>query len=129
AAAFTLVAALAAVAAPAIADAIGGPAATAITWRRLPVAGLLMMFVWAVLYWALPDVQQRFRFLTPGAVVGVLIWLVASWGFSLYARNFGSYDATYGALGGVIVMLLWMYISATALLLGAEINAILEHAS
>lgn len=129
AAAFTLVAALAAVAAPAIADAIGGPAATAITWLRLPVAGLLMMFVWAVLYWALPDVQQRFRFLTPGAVVGVLIWLVASWGFSLYARNFGSYDATYGALGGVIVMLLWMYISATALLLGAEINAILEHAS
>ena len=79
--------------------------------------------------WALPDVEQRFRFITPGSVVGVLIWMAASWGFSVYVRNFGSYDATYGALGGVIVLLLWMWISAQALLLGAEINAILEHES
>jgi len=129
AAAFALAAALVAVAAPAVANAIGGPAATAIDWLRLPVAGLLMMFVWAVLYWALPDVEQRFRFITPGSVVGVLIWMAASWGFSVYVRNFGSYDATYGALGGVIVLLLWMWISAQALLLGAEINAILEHES
>lgn len=129
AAAFTLAATLVAVAAPAVANSIGGPVGTAVNWLRLPVAGLVVMFVWAVLFWALPDAKQRFKFLTPGAVVGVLIWVAASWGFSVYVRNFGSYDATYGALGGVIVMLLWMYISAQALLLGAEINSVIEHAS
>ncbi len=122
-------AALIAVAAPAAAAAVGGPLGTAITWLRLPVAGLLMMFVWALLYWALPDVEQKFKFLSPGAIVGVVIWVSASWAFSLYVKNFGSYDATYGALGGVIVMLLWMWISSQVLLLGAEINAILEHES
>lgn len=126
AAVFFVGAALIAVAAPAVAGALGGPLATAITWLRLPVAGLLMVGLIAVLYWALPAAPQRFRLVSPGAVAAVAIWLVASWGFSLYVRNFGSYDATYGALGGVIVLLLWMWISAQALLLGAEINAILE---
>ncbi len=128
-AAIGICAALVAIAAPAVAQAVGGPLGAAITWLRLPIAGLIMMFVWALLYWALPDAQQKFKFITPGSVIGVLIWVAASWGFSVYVRNFGNYDATYGALGGVIVMLLWMWISAQALLLGAEINAILEHES
>ncbi|WIG98094.1 YihY/virulence factor BrkB family protein [Myxococcus sp. SDU36] len=102
---------------------------TVLMWLRLPVAGLLMMSLWAVLYFVLPDVKQRFRFITPGSVVGVLIWVLASWGFSQYVANFGSYDVNYGAIGGVIVMLLWMWISAQVILLGAEINAILEHRS
>lgn len=116
------------VAAP-IAEALGGPVGTALSWLRMPVAALLMMFVWALLYWALPDVEQRFRFITPGSIIGVLGWALASWGFSLYVKNFANYAGTYGALGGIIVMLLWVWISAQMLLLGAEINALLEHVS
>ena len=129
AAVVALTAAVAAVAVPAIADKIGGPAGTAIVWLRLPVAGVLMMLLWAVLYYALPDVEQKFKFITPGSVIGVVVWVAASYGFSKYVTNFGKYDATYGALGGIIVMLLWMWISAQVLLLGAEINAIIEHKS
>ncbi len=124
-----LVAALVAVAAGPIGEAIGGPLGTALTWLRLPVAGALMMFLWAALYYALPDVEQEFKFITPGSVAGVVLWVVASWGFSTYVANFGSYEATYGSVGGVIVMLLWMYISSLALLAGAEVNAVIEHLS
>lgn len=129
AAVLSIVAALGMVAVPAFADKLGQPLSTVVLVLRWPVAGLLIMFVWALLYYFCPDVKQKFRFITPGSVVGVVLWLVASWGFSLYVRNFGKYDATYGALGGVIVMLLWMWISAQVLLLGAEVNAILEHRS
>lgn len=122
-----ILATLAAVATPAVADAVGGPIGTAILWLRIPVAALLVMFVWAVAYYVLPDVEQRFKFITPGSVIGVVIWLIASLGFSLYVANFGKYDATYGSLGGVIVMLLWMWISSQVLLIGAEINAVIEH--
>jgi membrane protein len=128
-AALALVAALVAVATPAIATRLGQPLGTVVTLARLPVAGLLMMLVWAGLYYLLPDVQQKFKFLTFGSIVGVIIWVLASYGFSKYVANFGSYDANYGALGGVIVMLMWMWISAQVILLGAEINAILEHKS
>jgi membrane protein len=126
---FALGAALLAVATPAIAELLPSPLGTVLTWLRLPIAGLLMMFLWAVLYYVLPDVQQKFKFITPGSVVGVIVWVLASYGFSVYVTNFGKYDATYGALGGVVVMLLWMWISAQVLLAGAEINAILEHKS
>jgi membrane protein len=114
---------------PIVGKAMGGPLESVITWLRFPVAGALMMFLWAVLYWVLPDVEQKFKFITPGSVVGVGLWLLASWGFSVYVNNFGKYEATYGALGGVIVMLLWMWISSQVLLLGAEVNSVLEHAS
>ncbi|MDY7229557.1 YihY/virulence factor BrkB family protein [Hyalangium rubrum] len=124
-----IVAAAIAVAAPALADKLGAPFSTLVVWLRLPVAGVLMMFLWAVLYYALPDVKQKFKFITPGSVVGVVIWVIASWGFSKYVANFGSYDVNYGAIGGVIVMLLWMWITSQVILLGAEINAILEHRS
>jgi membrane protein len=122
-----LFAGLVAIAAAPIASAIGGPLGTAIVWLRLPVAGLVMMLLWALLYYALPDVEQEFKFITPGSVFGVAVWLIASWGFALYVANFGKYEATYGSVGGIIVMLLWMYISSVVLLVGAEVNAIIEH--
>jgi membrane protein len=124
-----LVAAVSAVAAEPVAKAIGGPIGTAIVWLRLPVAGIVMMLLWALLYYALPDVQQKFKFITPGSVMGVVIWVLASWGFSKYVANFGSYDKTYGSIAGVIVLLLWMWISSVVMLLGAETNAIIEHRS
>jgi membrane protein len=127
--ALALLAGLVAIAAAPLASAIGGPLGTAITWLRLPVAGLVVMLLWALLYYALPDVEQRFRFITPGSVIGVVVWVVASWGFSLYVANFGKYEAVYGSVGGVIVMLLWMYISSVVLLAGAEVNAVIEHKS
>ncbi len=129
AAVLSIIAAVVAVATPPLAAKLGGPFPTLVTWLRLPVAGLVMMFLWAVLYYVLPDVKQRFRFITLGSVVGVIIWVLASWGFSVYVANFGSYNVNYGAIGGVIVLLLWMWISAQVILLGAEINAIIEHRS
>jgi membrane protein len=127
--ALALLAALVAIAAAPLASWIGGPIGTAIGWLRLPVAGLVMMFLWALIYYVLPDVEQRFRFITPGSVFGVVVWVLASWAFSRYVASFGSYDKTYGSLGGVIVLLLWMWISSLVLLVGAEMNALVEHAS
>ncbi|MCP3098524.1 YihY/virulence factor BrkB family protein [Myxococcus sp. K15C18031901] len=129
AAVVAIVAALAAVVTPALARKLPEPASSIAQWLRLPVAGLLMMFLWAMLYYVLPNVKQRFRFITPGSVVGVIIWVVASWAFSKYVANFGKYDVNYGAIGGVIVLLLWMWLSSQVVLLGAEINALLEQRS
>ncbi|WP_150304936.1 YihY/virulence factor BrkB family protein [Pseudomonas saliphila] len=99
------------------------------TWLRLPVAIFLMMLVVALLYYVAPNVEQSFRFITPGSVVAVLVWIAASLAFGYYVQNFGDYDATYGSVGAVIVLMLFFYISSAVLLLGAEINAVIEHAS
>ncbi len=99
------------------------------SWLRWPIAVLLMMLVVAVLYYVAPDVEQEFRFITPGSVLAVIVWIVASVGFGIYVQNFGNYDATYGSIGAIIVLLLYFYISAAVLLLGAELNAVIEHAS
>ncbi len=88
-------------------------------------AGLLVMFVWAVLYRFLPDTDAPFRVLTPGAVFGVMLWVGISLLFGLYLSYFNSYDATYGALGGAIVFLIWLWLSNMALLVGAEFNDVL----
>ncbi|WNZ60861.1 YihY/virulence factor BrkB family protein [Myxococcus sp. MxC21-1] len=118
-----------AVAAPALATRLGGPWATLAGWLRFPLAALLMMLLWAVLYSVLPDTRQRFKFITPGSVAGVLVWLAASLGFSFCVSRFSTFGITYGALGGIIVLSLWMWISSLALLLGAEINAVLGRRS
>jgi membrane protein len=87
------------------------------------VVGLLF----ALLYWAAPNVRHPgFRWLVPGAFTAVVLWLAAAVGFTLYVQFFGSYNATYGALGGVIVFLVWLWIANVAVLLGAELNAELE---
>ncbi|AUX26702.1 hypothetical protein SOCEGT47_072720 [Sorangium cellulosum] len=106
-----------------------GPLATPLLWLRVPASMLIVMMVLAVLYYVLPDVEQKFKFITPGSIVAVVIWAIASLGFSFYVGRFGSYEVSYGALGGVIILLLWMWISSMAVLLGAEINAIIEHRS
>jgi membrane protein len=121
----SIVASLTAIAVPALAQWTGGPLGAALSWLRLPLAGVLIMATWTGLYQLLPDMKPHFQPVTPGSVVGVLVWIVASWGFSLYVQHFGRFEATYGALGGVIVLLLWMWVSTMALLLGAEINRIL----
>jgi membrane protein len=107
---------------------IGGQVGAAIAWLRFPVAGAIMTALWAVLYWILPNVRPKFQLITPGSVVGVILWLAASWGFAEYVGHSRSYEATYGTLGGVVVLLVWMWISSLVILLGAEINKILTPA-
>jgi membrane protein len=88
-------------------------------------AGLLVMVVWAVAYKVLPDTDAPFRIFTPGAIVGVLLWLGISYGFGVYLGYVHSYTTTYGALGGGIIFLTWLWLSSIALLFGAEINDVL----
>jgi membrane protein len=116
-----------------LAKAIGGAVGlrgTAITvWgvAKWPVMLLIVMAVLAALYYLAPNVRQpRFRWVTPGGILAVLLWAVASVAFGLYVANFGSYNKTYGTLGGVISFLVWLWISNVALLLGAEFDAELE---
>jgi membrane protein len=120
-----LLAGLVAVAAPALASRLGHPWTTLAGWLRLPLAALLMMLLWGVLYSVLPDTRLKLKFIIPGSVLGVLVWLAASLGFSSYVAHFSTFGITYGALGGIVVLLLWMWISSLALMLGAELNAVL----
>ena len=91
---------------------------------KWPVLLLLVSFMFAFLYWATPNVKHpKFSLITPGGILAVVVWLVASAAFAFYVANFGSYNKTYGALGGVIVFLVWLWISNIAVLLGAEFNA------
>jgi membrane protein len=103
---------------------------TAITiWgiAKWPVIVIIVMGMFTVLYYVAPNVRQpRLRWVTPGGIVAVVAWLIVSFGFALYVANFGSYDKTYGSLGGVIVFLIWLWLSNLALLLGAEFDAELE---
>ena len=117
---------------PALADALEH--ALAPSWR--------VTWVWAVVEWPIifglvvtalgwvyyfaPDVRRRWTWFTPGAVAATVLWMLASLGFKWYAGHFGDYDRAYGVLGGVIVALLWLYASALAILVGAELNAAIE---
>jgi membrane protein len=106
---------------------IGSAALTAWDIAKWPVLLAFVMLVFAVLYYAAPNVRQPgFRWVTPGGVVAVIVWIVASGAFALYVANFASYNKTYGSLAGVIVFLVWLWISNIAVLLGAELNAELE---
>lgn len=107
----------------------GGGFADLWAYLRFPLTGLVVMFVAALGYYFLPDVEQEFRFITPGSVLGTLLWLLATWGFTFYSDHFGHYNVTYGSLGGVVLLMTWFYISSLIFVLGAEINATLEHAS
>jgi membrane protein len=92
---------------------------------RWPVALFFMVFTVALLYYFAPDVDQPFRWITPGGLIGVLLWVLASAAFSFYVNNFGTYDKTYGSIGVVIILLLYLYISSLTILFGAELNATL----
>jgi membrane protein len=104
-------------------------AATLWNWLRWPLAILLLLLAFAVIYKVAPNIDQPFRFVTPGSVVGVAAWIVASLGFSAYVERFGNYGATYGSLGGIIVLLIYFFVSAAVLLFGTEINATIHPAT
>ena len=106
---------------------LGSSAVQAWDIAKWPVILIVVMTMFAILYWASPNVRHpKFRWITPGSVAGVVLWIVASAGFALYVASFASYNKTYGALGGVIVFLVWLWISNIAVLLGAELNAEVE---
>jgi membrane protein len=105
----------------------GEAAVTAWDIAKWPVLIFVVAFMFSILYWAAPNVRQPgFRWLTPGGIVAVIVWIVASAAFAFYVANFSSYNKTYGTLGGVIAFLVWLWISNLAVLFGAELNAELE---
>jgi membrane protein len=117
-------------AAMASAHGLGGSATIAWKIVQVPVALCFVVLAFAVLYYWAPDVEQkRWYWITPGSIIGVLLWVAASAVFRAYLHFFNNYSATYGSLGAVIILLLWFYITSLALLVGAEINATIEHAA
>jgi membrane protein len=101
------------------------------TWKILqwPVLFALASLGIALIYYFAPDVEQEWVWLTPGSIFATTIWLAASLGFKYYVANWGNYTESYGLIGAVMILLLWFYISGLAILLGAEMNAEIEHAS
>jgi membrane protein len=94
---------------------------------KWPVLLLVVALMFSILYWGAPNVRHPgFKWLTPGGALAVVAWLLASAAFALYVANFSSYNKTYGALGGVVAFLVWLWVSNLAVLLGAELNAELE---
>jgi membrane protein len=117
--------------AEAIGSAVGLGDTAVMVWdiAKWPVLLVVVMLMLAILYWSAPNAKPAgFRWISPGSVVAVILWVLASAGFALYVANFSSYDKTYGALGGVIVFLVWMWITNIAVLIGAELNAETERA-
>jgi membrane protein len=100
-------------------------------WKILqwPVVFALIAIAIAILNYFGPDADQDWAWVSPGAVVATALWILASLAFKFYVGNFANYNETYGSLGGVIVLMLWFYISGVAILVGAEMNAEIEHAS
>ena len=86
-----------------------------------------MLGIYSIVFRFAPDIDaRRRRILSPGGLVGVAIWIVASVGFFFYVSNFGKYGATYGAFAGAVILLLWLYISSIAFLFGAELNSVVD---
>ncbi|QYX78654.1 YihY/virulence factor BrkB family protein [Streptomyces akebiae] len=103
---------------------VGDTALTVWSIAKWPVLVVLVTIMIAVLYWATPNAKVRgFRWITPGSLLALLIWLAASAGFAFYVANFGSYNRTYGAIAGVIIFLVWLWITNLAILLGLEFDA------
>jgi membrane protein len=95
----------------------------------LPVVMVLVLVGIALVYYFAPATEQHWRWVTPGSAVALVLWLGMSWGLRFYVSNFGNYSATYGSIGGVILLMLWLYLTGVVLLVGAEINAEIEHAA
>jgi membrane protein len=108
---------------------LGETAATVWSYARWPAALIAALLGYGLVYRVAPDIRPpAVRWITAGAIVGVVLWLVLSAGFAIYIRNFSTYGAAYGAFGAAIVLLLWLYLSANAFLFGAEVNAQLQRA-
>jgi membrane protein len=101
------------------------------TWKILqwPIIVALVSVAFAVIYYFAPDAQQDWVWLTPGSIFATTLWLLASLGFKYYVATVTNYTETYGAIGGVMVLMLWFYMSGLVILIGAEMNAEIEHAS
>ncbi|WP_328770695.1 YihY/virulence factor BrkB family protein [Streptomyces sp. NBC_00286] len=103
---------------------VGDTALTVWSYAKWPVLVVLVTVMIAILYWATPNARVRgFRWITPGSFLALVIWMIASAGFALYVANFGSYNKTYGTLAGVIIFLVWLWITNLAILLGLEFDA------
>ena len=100
-------------------------------WKILqwPLVFALVTTAIAMVYYFAPDAEQDWVWITPGSILATTLWILISLGFKLYLARFGTYNETYGTIGGVMVLLLWFYLSGIALLIGAEMNAEIEHAS
>jgi membrane protein len=101
-------------------------------WKIIqwPVVLACMTFAFALIYYLAPDFrEQAWQWLTPGAVIGVVLWLLVSLGFRVYLHYFNSYNATYGSLGAVIILMLWLYFTGAAVLIGGEVNSEIENAA
>ena len=112
-----------------IGEVVGLGAETVTIWNiaKWPVILFLVVLAVAILYYATPNLQQpKFRWISVGALIAILVWIVASVGFGFYVSNFGNYNATYGSLAGVIIFLLWLWLTNLALLFGAEVDAEIE---
>ncbi|CAN5887628.1 hypothetical protein BH18ACI5_BH18ACI5_11520 [soil metagenome] len=132
---FILVAITLVIAGPTLAEKIAqyaglGPAFVW-AWKVLqwPVIFILVSTAIAVVYYFAPDAEQSWVWITPGSILATLLWLLVSLAVTYYVKNFGSYTETYGVIGGVMVLMLWFYVSGIAILVGAELNAEIEHAS
>ena len=102
-------------------------AVTVWNFAKWPVAIVLVTLLLALLYWAAPNVRHPgFRWLTPGAVLAIVVWVAGSVGFTIYLANFSSYNKTYGTIAGVIIFLVWLWLTNLGVLLGAQLNAELE---
>lgn len=96
------------------------------SWLRWPFTGLVVMLTAALSYFVLPDVVQKFAFITPGSIVATALWIGSTWAFTYYVEHFGRFDVTYGSIGGVVVLLAWLYLTGLVFLLGGEVNAAIE---
>jgi membrane protein len=105
---------------------VGPAAVTAWDIAKWPVLLIIVGLILAILFWASPNARHGFQWVSPGGFAAVLLWLAASGLFALYIANFGHYNKTYGSLAGIIIFLIWLWISNVAILLGAEFNAELE---
>ena len=111
-----------------VADLVGLGSVFATLWSILqwPVVALVVLFAFALIYYFAPAAKQRFRWISPGSILAFVFWLIFSLLFSLYASMVGSYNETYGSLAGVIILMLYVYYSALIMLVGAEINQVIE---
>jgi membrane protein len=105
---------------------LGDTAVMVWNFAKWPVMVILFMLIIALLYWASPNVKRPFRWVSPGSIIAVIIWIIASAAFAVYVAYFSSYNKTYGSLAAVIIFLVWLWISNIAILLGLEFNAELE---
>jgi membrane protein len=111
-----------------VADLVGLGSVFATLWSivQWPVVALVVLFAFALIYYFAPAAKQRFRWISPGSILAFVFWLIFSLLFSLYASTAGSYNETYGSLAGVIILMLYVYYAALIMLVGAEINQVIE---